>query len=572
MKLKKKICIQYLIAFTLLTGSFSWMYNKYFSTEHNISSAGPQENYAWTIAKFAIRLAEFEARTERQLRLTSLSNSDMKMELDFLFSGSNVLMKKGDATQYLYKEQGYDETISSIHQMLEVIDNEMKKNKPNYNIILSTVNKIKDKNTDLIFIADHAEVNQRTAIFEDYLKKGDSFKIPIIVTYILLLIMLVISFRQLTTLNRLLESEKKAFNNKNAFLGKLGHELRTTLQAIVGSIESIIYSPQKAPDQNTLHRLENAVSQIERQMNDLAEYAKIDNGALKINKSTINVADLVTKVVNDCNAKYTNKNIEASVVNLPSVNINTDGIRLSQILENLLTNAFKYTEQGSITVDVTTNQSHHSSYLHIKISDTGIGIDKEKQKIIFQPFVRIENGSSLIPGSGMGLAIVEGIVKAMDGKISVISEPGKGSIFTVSLPVEINSIDSTTNSTPLNVMETSLKGLSVLHIDDSELTCRTMASTLRSVGYRAESTSSVNRAIEKLMRIPYDIILCDLQMPIMTGDELVDYIRTREGPNRNTPVIFISAYPDNYLHAEIPLIVKPARIADINNEISKAIR
>ncbi|HCD8442885.1 TPA: hybrid sensor histidine kinase/response regulator, partial [Klebsiella pneumoniae] len=112
MKLKKKICIQYLIAFTLLTGSFSWMYNKYFSTEHNISSAGPQENYAWTIAKFAIRLAEFEARTERQLRLTSLSNSDMKMELDFLFSGSNVLMTKGDATQYLYKEQGYDETIS----------------------------------------------------------------------------------------------------------------------------------------------------------------------------------------------------------------------------------------------------------------------------------------------------------------------------------------------------------------------------------------------------------------------------------------------------------------------------
>ncbi|MFA0960147.1 response regulator, partial [Klebsiella pneumoniae] len=116
------------------------------------------------------------------------------------------------------------------------------------------------------------------------------------------------------------------------------------------------------------------------------------------------------------------------------------------------------------------------------------------------------------------------------------------------------------------------KGLSVLHIDDSELTCRTMASTLRSVGYRAESTSSVNRAIEKLMRIPYDIILCDLQMPVMTGDELVDYIRTREGPNRNTPVIFISAYPDNYLHAEIPLIVKPARIADINKEISKAIR
>ncbi|MCY2000403.1 hybrid sensor histidine kinase/response regulator [Klebsiella pneumoniae] len=572
MKLKKKICIQYLIAFTLLTGSFSWMYNKYFSTEHNISSAGPQENYAWTIAKFAIRLAEFEARTERQIRLTALSNSDMKMELDFLFSGSNVLMTRGDATQYLYKEKGYEETISSIHHMLEDIDIEMQKPKPNYHIILYTVSKIKDKNTDLIFIADHAEVNQRTAIFEDYLKKGDSFKFPIIVTYLLLLIMLVISFRQLTTLNRLLESEKKAFNNKNAFLGKLGHELRTTLQAIVGSIESIIYSPQQVPNQNTLHRLENAVSQLERQMNDLAEYAKIDNGALKINKSTVNIADLVTKVVSDCNAKYTNKNIEASILNIPSAYVKTDGIRIAQILENLLTNAFKYTLKGKITVDVKTSQSLQSSYLNIEITDTGIGIDKEKQKIIFQPFVRIENGSSLIPGSGMGLAIVEGIVKAMDGKITVNSTPGMGSTFTVTLPIEIDTTNDTNLNTQLNMIEPSLKGLTVLHIDDSELTCRTMASTLRSVGYRAESTSSVNRAIEKLMRIPYDIILCDLQMPVMTGDELVDYIRTREGPNKNTPVIFISAYPDNYLHAEIPLIVKPARIADINNEISKAIR
>lgn len=571
MIMKRKIIIQYLIAFIVLSGSFSWMYNKYFSTEHNISSAGPQENYAWSIAKFAIRLAEYEARTEKQLRLRNLSNEDMKMELDFLFSSSNVLMTKSDSTRYLYKEEGYAETISSIHQKLEEIDSEMHKTVPDYQVILKIVNQIRDKNKDLIFIADHAEVHQRTIIFNDYIQKGNSVKLPIIVIYSLLLIMLAISFRQLTTLNLLLESEKKAFNNKNAFLGKLGHELRTTLQAIVGSIESIIYSPDKIPSANILHRLENAVSQIERQMNDLSEYAKIDNGAIKINKTEINISDLISKVVTECNSKFSSKNLRLTIKQLPDKVIVSDAIRISQILENLLTNAFKYTENGSITVDAKIKSVNHSEILNIAITDTGIGIDKEKQKIIFQPFVRIENGNSVIPGSGMGLAIVEGIVKAMDGKITVSSEPGKGSTFTVSIPVEVAKVENQERLSQISDIDPATKGLFLLHIDDSELTCKTMAYTLNSVGYRAESTSSVNRAIEKLMRIPYDIILCDLQMPVMTGDELVDYIRSREGPNKNTPVIFISAYPDNYLHAEIPIIVKPARVSEINREISKLI-
>jgi CheY-like chemotaxis protein len=372
-------------------------------------------------------------------------------------------------------------------------------------------------------------------------------------------------------MNNQLESEKKAFNNKNAFLGKLGHELRTTLQAIVSSIEVIIFSPDEKPNENVLRRLESAVSQIEQQMNDLAEYAKIDNGSIKIHKTIVNIGDLISRTVSECNTKFSTKDLVATMKFEPMSLIMSDQIRLAQIIENLLTNAFKYTEKGQITVTASLKDDRNSSILNIEIKDTGIGIDKEKQKVIYQPFVRIENGTSSIPGSGMGLAIVDGIIKAMNGSIHLTSEPGKGSCFTVQIPVEKAESDDMEDFENTSIIEGVNKGLSLLYVDDNELTCNSMASTLNSVGYKAEAVCSVNRAIEKLMRIPYDIVLSDLQMPVMTGDQLLNLIRSREGPNQNTPFIFVSAYPESYTHADVPLIVKPGRITDITKEINKLI-
>ncbi|HGM6879029.1 TPA: ATP-binding protein [Serratia marcescens] len=570
MKLKK-IIIQYFIAFFMLTGSFYWMYEKYFSTEHNVSSAGPQENYAWAIAKFSIKLASFEAKIEHQLRLRATNIKGLQRDLDILFSGSNVLLNKSDSTRYLYMEDNYGRTITAIHDALEDIDRTLQNPRPNFDYILNRIGEIRKSNLILIAIADHAEVRQRTIIYNDYLQKGDSFKVPIIAIYILFLIMLLISFKQLTSMNNQLESEKKAFNNKNAFLGKLGHELRTTLQAIVSSIEVILYSPGGASNKNVLHRLEGIVSQIEQQMNDLAEYAKIDNGSIKINKSVVNVAELINRIVSECNARYSSKKLKAEINCLPKDLVLSDNIRLNQVMENLLTNAFKYTEEGEILVSAQIKDERHGKILTIEIKDTGIGIEKEKQKAIYQPFVRIENGSSSVPGSGMGLAIVDGIIKAMNGTIHLTSEPGIGSVFTVKIPVDITIAKDMENIQSSNIITDVSKGLSILYIDDNELTCNAMVSTLNSVGYRAESVCSVNRAIEKLMRIPYDIVLSDLQMPIMTGDQLLSLIRDREGPNKNTPFIFLSAYPESYTHAEVPLIVKPGRISEITQEINKII-
>lgn len=565
----KKIIIQYLVTFIILTGAFYWMYDRYFSTEHNVSSAGTQENYAWAIAKFAIKLAAFEAKAERHLRLKSNDIKLLQRNLDMLFSGSNVLLNKSESTRYLYQEDDYEKTTNAIHTALEKIDNELQQPAPNFDLIFKNISFIRDENLVLISIADHAEVRQRTIIYDDYLKKGNSLKVPIIAIYVILILMLLISFKQLTSMNNQLESEKKAFNNKNAFLGKLGHELRTTLQAIVSSIEVIIYSPDEKANKNGLLRLESAVSQIEQQMNDLAEYAKIDNGSIKINKSVVNIREIINRTVSECNAKFSKKHLVATIKSQPLNLVISDQVRLTQIIENLLTNAFKYTDRGEISVAASLTEDRANSILTIEINDTGIGIDKEKQKLIYHPFVRIENGYSSVSGSGMGLAIVDGIIKAMNGTIHLKSEPGKGSCFTVKIPVSMAEEHDIEHLDNANETEIVTKGLTILYVDDNVLTCNSMVSTLNSVGYKAEAVFSAKRAIEKLMRIPYDIVLSDLQMPVMSGDQFLTIIRDHEGPNQNTPFIFVSAYPENYTHADVPLIVKPGRIKDITMEINK---
>ncbi|WP_021014714.1 hypothetical protein [Prodigiosinella confusarubida] len=213
MKLKR-ILIQYVVVFLILTGGFVWMYEQYFSTSHNMKSAGPQENYAWAIAKFTIRLAGFDANIERQLRLGNIDKEELQTELDLLFSNSNVLLHESVSTRYLFEETGYATAVEQINANLENIDNELNKNTPDYSIILKKIELIGQDNKKLVVISDHAEVRQRNIIQQDYIDKGNSMKFPVASLYFLFLLMLFISYRQVKSINNQLESEKNPLTTK----------------------------------------------------------------------------------------------------------------------------------------------------------------------------------------------------------------------------------------------------------------------------------------------------------------------------------------------------------------------
>ncbi|WP_061800660.1 ATP-binding response regulator [Serratia ficaria] len=521
--------------------------------------SGTQENYAWAIAKFSIQLSEFYSLVK-----TDGGDIDViKQKLDILYSRVGVIREESESTKPLYNQEGYKEIIDSIYNKLKSVDSYINLPNPNTNKVIELVNQIEPDSKVLINIADHAEVSQRTTALEDFRGKRQGLIILLAIVTILIFAMFIIVAFQLYKTNKLLDAEKIAFNNKNAFLGVLGHELKTSLQAITSTIE-VISLTCKSVELKQIERLENASMKMESQMKDLAEFAKVDNGNIEINRASFNLLKIVEDTVSECVSISNKKGVEVILGDVSDVFLKSDPYRVMQVVENLVTNAIKYTDKGVVKINSIVKQENT---LVIEVEDSGRGIPKDKIKSIFSPFIRASDGDKT-PGFGMGLAIVMGVVKAMGGSVEVKSELGKGSFFRVSIPVEMSSpqeigLDSTAEA---EVFLTS--GINILIVDDNDLACESLASLLQS-DFRVEFTTSPERALEKLYRKPYDLVLSDLQMPVMTGDELYMAVRDSSGPNRRTPFIFISAYDNDNPNGEVEILTKPVRLYEIRRSIER---
>lgn len=196
-------------------------------------------------------------------------------------------------------------------------------------------------------------------------------------------------------------------------------------------------------------------------------------------------------------------------------------------------------------------------------------LPKDKVDTIFYPFIRVGNDNK-VPGFGMGLAIVHGVVKAMNGTIDVKSDIGKGSSFTVSLPIELSTSEDIDTTTDIEDTPFSAKGISMLIIDDNEMACESLVSILQGE-FSVEYTTSPERALEKLYRKSFDLVLSDLQMPIMTGDDLYKRVKDNKGPNKNTPFIFISAYTSESPIKDVAILTKPVKLNDIKKAIESVL-
>lgn len=395
-------------------------YNSLLSDKSLYAITGTQENYAWATAKFSIQLADFYAL----VRSNDKDLEQIRLKLDILFSRVSVIKNESESTIPLYKEKDYKETIDNIYKKLEIVDHYIKQPSPDMRKVVSLVNDIEPDSKLLVNIADHAEVRQRTNANVDFKETKKQILILLYITGILTITLGIFICVFLWKLNKLLDSEKKAFNNKNAFLGIVGHELRTSLQAIISTIDAISQKYNKNHDDPQFIRLESAVTKIEMQMKDLSEFARIDNGNIQISAAQFNLKKIIDLTVDDCISALKKENVKIITDKIQDINIIGDSSRIMQIVENLVTNAIKYTQKGNVNViaglDSKTN-------LVIKVEDTGQGIPKDKIKSIFSPFERLKGNENGVPGFGMGLAIVNGLVKAMKGQIIVKSEVGEGS-------------------------------------------------------------------------------------------------------------------------------------------------
>lgn len=380
--------------------------------------------------------------------------------------------------------------------------------------------------------------------------------------------------QELTIANEEAEKAKAeaiaAAKAKSVFLANMSHEIRTPINAILGMDTMIL---RESDDKDILEyagNIQSASQTLLSLINDILDFSKIETGKLELVQGDYALSSLINDVYHMLLGKAKEKGLALNVdsdKNLPA-KLYGDEVRIRQILVNILNNAIKYTEKGSVTLkvgmseqqnadainnnNVTGSQPAKNIIITFTISDTGIGIKPENISHLFDSFSRFdENKNKHIEGTGLGLAITKQLTKLMNGKINVTSKYGEGSVFEVSIPqkvvsdLKIGDISEKYNTAPdKKKMKASFTApdAKVLVVDDVKMNINVFKALLKRTKISVDSAMSGPEALEMIKDNKYDIIFLDHMMPDMDGIETYKHMKElEESPNKDTTVIMLTA-------------------------------
>ena len=337
--------------------------------------------------------------------------------------------------------------------------------------------------------------------------------------------------------------------SKTAFLANASHELRTPLNGIIGIAEILARDPQRTDISAQLETLRNSANGLLDLINRLLDLSQIEAESMAISSNPFSLGDLLRSLEQMLRPEANRKGLLLSVgmdINTPD-NLNGDGFRLRQILTNLLSNAIKFTEVGTVRLSVEALIcSDESARFIFRVSDTGPGIPESVQDRIFDPFHQADETIVRNHGGvGLGLAISQRLVSLMDGSITLDSRVGEGTTFTVSLPFEVLSQAET--STPASDREATRaltgRDYKVLLVEDNEINRHLAADMLDGLGLRTVAYATGAAGLEAFRSDAFDLVLLDIQMPDMSGYEVVERMRAIEAERNNrTPILAVTAH------------------------------
>lgn len=331
---------------------------------------------------------------------------------------------------------------------------------------------------------------------------------------------------------------ESANHAKSQFLSNISHELRTPLNGILGFthiLQKKTYILEE--DRKQINIISHCGNHLLTMINDILDISKIESKKIDIQLNSFDFNVFINDIISIFTLKAEAKNL-SFLVNLQPIPklVKTDKKRLNQIIFNLLNNAIKFTDKGSIIITIT----HINEKLNINISDTGCGISEADQKLIFSPFTQINNSDFSEEGIGLGLAISHELTQLLGGTIDVNSRVNHGSTFNIVMPLPY-AIENTVLSTESPIQAKSPIKAHILIAEDNEINM--MLLTHMVVSYDCTVDQAINgaEAFELLCKNNYQLALIDLNMPIINGFKLIKSIREK---NITTPAIAVSAYAD----------------------------
>lgn len=355
------------------------------------------------------------------------------------------------------------------------------------------------------------------------------------------------------------EAADRASCAKTEFLSKMSHDIRTPMNAIIG-MTAIAGTKLHDPDgiEECLAKVSAASKHLLSLINEVLDMSRIESGTFTLEEEDFNILDVVENMVNMLSATAWEKNqkIEFHAKGVQNTNVRGDVLRLQQIFSNVMSNSVKYTQEGGeISIDIKEKPSPQEQIgcYEFVFKDNGIGMEEEFLRHIYDPFERAEDVRiSKVQGTGLGMTISRNIIQMMGGDIQIESEPGAGTIVTITIPLKYQEPGMNNREAPPSpehildkIEEADYSGRRILVVEDNDLNREIATEILSMTGAEVESAENGREAVEMVEASEkdyYDLILMDLQMPVMNGYEATSALRAMDRKDiRDIPIVAMTA-------------------------------
>lgn len=545
----------------------AWVYSN-ISTRYSELHDGIRENALWSVYQLDREAARFREELGRIILSADTSAEALKrisLRYDILYSRMATL----DQTRF----EQYFATDKTVRAYLQTIKGGIYSNAPLFDAVATgkppTDKQLNTLQTDVSDVARNTEQllnysNNALSIARaesrdilSALARESMALIGLITACVVFLIYtLRRQLRNVRAAGLSLEAMAERFNTsfqaadagnraKSQFMATIGHEIRTPLNAILGMVELLeltVLPDHVRPNIKTIQRSGEALLDI---INEILDFSKIEHGKLELEYRPVNLTRLIENAAEMMRGRAADGG-NALFVDIPvaltAPNIRTDPTRLRQVVLNLLGNAIKFTAHGAVTLVVQQVGTPSALRLRIEVRDTGIGIDATGMQRLFQPFSQVDASiSRKYGGTGLGLTICKEIITAMGGEIGVKSVPGEGSTFWLEVPVEAVATAEQFTPETKDAAPKPLPRLDILVVEDNAVNQQVALQFLRHLGQTATLAENGAVAVHEASKRRFDLILMDMQMPIMDGIEATRHIKSGGGPCSQSPIIAMTA-------------------------------